>query len=194
MLSSIEGGIVTIDKNGRITTFNRSAEEITGYKAEEALDKECSQIIGNDLCKGECPLKEILETGKTCFKYEINITNKLGKVGTGNLFHQHGFQDENQCQLYKFSPDPFFLLPVSAGEGESKMKNGQTGEPGTNKKTGKPNRGKKVTKISQFQAPEKDIKQLKAYGAEWKKQHPFPGNRTFLVYCFVNQGYRVFPI
>jgi hypothetical protein len=74
-------------------------------------------------------------------------------------------------------------LPVSAGE--SKMKNGQTG---------KQNRRKKVTKISQFQAPEKDIKQLKAYGAEWKKQHPFPGNKTFLVYCFGNQGYRVFPI
>ncbi len=78
MLSSIEGGIVTIDKNGRITTFNRSAEEITGFKAEEALDKECSHIIGNDLCEEGCPLKEILETGKTCFKYEINITNKLG--------------------------------------------------------------------------------------------------------------------
>jgi hypothetical protein len=42
-----------------------------------------------------------------------------------------------------FYSDPFFLLPVSAGEGESKMKNGQTGEPGTNKKTGKPNRGKR---------------------------------------------------
>jgi PAS domain S-box-containing protein len=78
MLSSIEGGIVTIDKNGRITTFNRSAEEITGFKAEEALDKECSHIIGNNLCQEKCPLKEILETGKTCFNYEINITNKLG--------------------------------------------------------------------------------------------------------------------
>jgi hypothetical protein len=84
-------------------------------------------------------------------------------------------------------------LPVSAGEGESKMKNGQSGEPGTSKKTGKQNRGKKVTKISQFQAPEKDIKQLKAYGAEWKREHPLPGNKTFLVYCFGNQGYRVFP-
>jgi hypothetical protein len=85
-------------------------------------------------------------------------------------------------------------LPVSAGEGESKMKNGQTGEPGTSKKTGKQNRRKKVTKISQFQAPEKDIKQLKAYEAEWKKEHPFPGSKSFLVYCFGNQGYRVFPI
>jgi hypothetical protein len=41
---------------------------------------------------------------------------------------------------------------------------------------------------------EEDIKQLKAYEAEWKKQHPYPGNKSFLVYCFGNQGYRVFPI
>ena len=60
----------------------------------------------------------------------------------------------------------------------------------TSKKTG----GKNVTKISQFQPLEKDIKQLKAYEAEWKKQHPQPGNKSFLVYCFGNQGYRVFPI
>jgi hypothetical protein len=43
-------------------------------------------------------------------------------------------------------------------------------------------------------ALKKDIKQLKAYEAEWKKQHPQPGNKSFLVYCFGNQGYRVFPI
>jgi len=76
-------------------------------------------------------------------------------------------------------------LPVSAGK--SKMKNGGTGEPGTGKR-------KKTTKISQFQALEQDIKQLKAYEAEWKKKHSHPGNKSFLVYCFGNQGFRVFPI
>jgi hypothetical protein len=56
--------------------------------------------------------------------------------------------------------------------------------------TGKKNQGK----ISRFQALEKDIKQLKAYEAQWKKEHPQPGNKSFLVYCFGNQGFRVFPI
>ncbi len=49
-------------------------------------------------------------------------------------------------------------------------------------------------KISQFQPPSKDIEQLKAYGEEWKKEHPGPGNKSFLVYCFGNQGFRVFPV
>jgi hypothetical protein len=56
----------------------------------------------------------------------------------------------------------------------------------TGKKPGK--------KISQFQALEKDIKQLQAYEAEWKKEHPQAGNKSFLVYCFGNQGFRVFPL
>jgi hypothetical protein len=55
--------------------------------------------------------------------------------------------------------------------------------------------GKKTGgKISQFQAPEKDIKQLRAYEAQWKKEHPQAGNKSFLVYCFGNQGFRVFPL
>jgi hypothetical protein len=49
-------------------------------------------------------------------------------------------------------------------------------------------------KISQFQPPAKDIEQLKRYDTEWKKQHPQPGNKSFLVYCFGNQGFRVFPV
>jgi PAS domain S-box-containing protein len=85
IFSSIEGGIVTIDKNGRVTTFNRSAEEITGFKAGEALEKECFHILRHDLCEEKCPIKETLETGKTCFNYEINITNKEGNKVPINL-------------------------------------------------------------------------------------------------------------
>ncbi|MCK4645211.1 MAG: PAS domain S-box protein [Candidatus Aminicenantes bacterium] len=78
ILASMEGGIFTIDKNARITTFNRAAEEITGFKKEEVLNKECCDILKSDLCNEACPLKEILETGKTIFNYEIMITSKTG--------------------------------------------------------------------------------------------------------------------
>jgi len=58
-----------------------------------------------------------------------------------------------------------------------------------------PAAGKKSSgKISQFQAPEEDIKQLEAYETEWKKGHPQAGNKSFLVYCFGNKGFRVFPL
>jgi len=78
ILASMEEGIFTIDKNARITSFNRAAEEITGFKKEEVLNKECCDILKSDICNEACPLKEILETGKTIFNYEIMITSETG--------------------------------------------------------------------------------------------------------------------
>lgn len=78
ILASMEGGVFTLDKNARITSFNRAAEEITGFKEEEVLNKDCCHILRSDICEEECPLKETLETGKTFFGYELMITNKAG--------------------------------------------------------------------------------------------------------------------
>ena len=78
ILESMEGGILTIDKKARITSFNRAAEEITGFKKEEVLNKECCDILKSDLCEETCPLKETMETGKAVFNYEIMVSNKAG--------------------------------------------------------------------------------------------------------------------
>jgi PAS domain S-box-containing protein len=78
ILESMDGGVLTIDKKARITSFNRSAEEITGFKREEVLNKECYHVLKNDLCEERCPLKETLETGEPVFNYEIMITDKAG--------------------------------------------------------------------------------------------------------------------
>ncbi|MCP4156094.1 MAG: AAA family ATPase, partial [bacterium] len=48
--------------------------------------------------------------------------------------------------------------------------------------------------IAQYQPPERDINQLKAYEREWKKEHPRGEKKSFLVYCAGNQGFRVYPI
>jgi PAS domain S-box-containing protein len=77
ILESIDGGVLTVDREGRITFFNRAAEEITGFKRAEVLNKECCHIIKSDLCEKACPLKETIETGKTVFNYEVMIASKL---------------------------------------------------------------------------------------------------------------------
>src|SRR4030043_66061 len=79
LLDSMDWGVLTVDKNMRITTFNRAAEEISGLRREDVLNKECHQVLKGDLCKDECPVKTAMETGKTVFSYEIMITNKAGK-------------------------------------------------------------------------------------------------------------------
>jgi PAS domain S-box-containing protein len=79
LLDSMEGGVLAVDRNMRITAFNRAAEEITGLKREEVLRKECQQVLQGDLCKDECPVKKAMETGEPVYSYEIMITNKAGK-------------------------------------------------------------------------------------------------------------------
>ena len=85
ILESMDGGVLTVDKNARITSFNRAAEEITGLKREEVLNKECCHILKSDLCQEACPLKEILKTGKSIFNYEIMITSKTGNKVPVNI-------------------------------------------------------------------------------------------------------------
>ncbi len=85
IFESMEGGVLTTDKHSRITSFNRAAEEITGFMKEEVLNKECSQILKNELGKEICPLKETLERGKTVFHYEIMLKKKSGETVPVNI-------------------------------------------------------------------------------------------------------------
>jgi len=78
ILESMEGGIFTVNKRGKITSFNHSAEETTGFMREEVLGKDCCQILKSDLCEETCPLEETMKTGKAVFNYEIMITRKSG--------------------------------------------------------------------------------------------------------------------
>lgn len=78
LLESMEGGIFTVDKKGKITSFNHSAEETTGFIREEVLGKDCCQILKSGLCEETCPLEEAMKTGKPVFNYEIMITRKSG--------------------------------------------------------------------------------------------------------------------
>ncbi len=63
LLDNIYDGAYFVDKNRRITYWNRGAERITGYAASEVVGKECSDNIlmhvnkeGRRLCTEICPL------------------------------------------------------------------------------------------------------------------------------------------
>jgi PAS domain S-box-containing protein len=78
ILASMNEGLFTIDKDARITTFNRAAERITGFKREEVLQKKCYNVLRSSLCGGKCRQMSTLETGKSMFNDEAIITNKEG--------------------------------------------------------------------------------------------------------------------
>jgi PAS domain S-box-containing protein len=79
ILNSIADGVFTVDTNWLITSFNPSAEKITGYKKKEVLGKSCKSILKAHVCNINCPLRKTLESGKTITNFETYITGASGK-------------------------------------------------------------------------------------------------------------------
>jgi PAS domain S-box-containing protein len=76
ILDSIADGVFTVDREGRITSFNRAAEQITGFSREEALGQYCHEIFRANICFETCPLKRTAETEESIVNVEVNILNR----------------------------------------------------------------------------------------------------------------------
>ena len=76
ILDSIADGVFTVDQEGRITSFNKAAEIITGFSKEEAVGQYCHEIFRSNLCFEACALKHTAETTETIVNLEVNILNR----------------------------------------------------------------------------------------------------------------------
>lgn len=76
ILDSIADGVFTVDHEGRITSFNKAAERITGFSKEEAVGQYCHEIFRSNLCFEACALKHTAETTETIVNLEVNVLNR----------------------------------------------------------------------------------------------------------------------
>src|SRR5690348_9455309 len=73
ILDSITEGVYATDRSRRIIYWNRAAERITGWRAEDIVGKACFDDVlchvdkdGHQLCgKEHCPLHRAMVTGAT---------------------------------------------------------------------------------------------------------------------------------
>jgi PAS domain S-box-containing protein len=79
ILNSIADGVFTVDKEWRITAFNRAAERITGVPVSEALGKRCSEVFHADICERGCALRQTLETGREIIDLPAKILSGKGR-------------------------------------------------------------------------------------------------------------------
>ena len=79
ILDSIADGVFTVDQQGRITSFNKAAERITGFSRDEAVGQYCHEIFRSNLCFEACALKHTAETAETIVNLEVNILNRDNK-------------------------------------------------------------------------------------------------------------------
>jgi len=84
VLEELHDGLYILDRERVIRYWNRAAERITGFSASEVLGKPCSADIlthmdaeGNNLCQGDCPVSEVLKTGRNT-DAEVYLHHKEG--------------------------------------------------------------------------------------------------------------------
>jgi len=71
LLDNLYDGVYFVDRERRITLWNKAAERITGFTRAEVLGKRCADNLlrhvderGNSLCEGACPLSHTLGDGQ----------------------------------------------------------------------------------------------------------------------------------
>ena len=78
ILDSITEGVFTVDRDRKITSFNRAAENITGILREHALGQPCKEILRASICEGDCALDETIHTGKPIIGKKVHILDADG--------------------------------------------------------------------------------------------------------------------
>ncbi len=70
IVDNLYDGLYFVDRDRIITYWNKGAERITGYSAEEAIGRGCRNNLlnhvtanGVELCKNNCPLAAVMEDG-----------------------------------------------------------------------------------------------------------------------------------
>lgn len=78
ILNSIADGVFTVDRDWRITSFNRAAEEITGIRKDEAIGSRCCDVFHASICESSCALRETFDSGRPVINRAVYIVDADG--------------------------------------------------------------------------------------------------------------------
>ncbi len=79
ILDSIADGVFTVDREWRITSFNRAAEDITSIPREEAIGQRCCDVFRASICESSCALRETFKTGVPVINKAVYIIDADGQ-------------------------------------------------------------------------------------------------------------------
>ena len=79
ILESISDGVLTVDEDWRITSFNHAAEKITGISRVDAIGRRCSEVFRASMRESECALKHTLDTGNALVNKAAFIVDAQGR-------------------------------------------------------------------------------------------------------------------
>jgi len=80
IIDSLPVGILTVDPEMKVTSFNRWAETLTGYSEKEAVGRYCGDVLQGGMCKTNCPLKTAINRQHPEVRIDSTIKNRHGEI------------------------------------------------------------------------------------------------------------------
>ncbi|HCL99410.1 TPA: hypothetical protein DHW59_00555 [candidate division CPR2 bacterium] len=86
ILSCMADGVYAVDEDRKIIIFNKAAEDLTGWKAEDAIGLNCSTVMklkddqDLNICEKSCPMLISWSSGESVVKNDMCFINKYKKT------------------------------------------------------------------------------------------------------------------
>jgi PAS domain S-box-containing protein len=82
ILNSVSEAVVTVDRDHRISWFNRAAERLVGVSAADVLGKDCREILKASFgpAQHDCPMGDLAEGGRPRADVEGTLLRADGRI------------------------------------------------------------------------------------------------------------------
>ncbi|MCL4812925.1 MAG: sigma 54-interacting transcriptional regulator [Vicinamibacteraceae bacterium] len=78
LLDSLPDGAFTVDREWRITAFNKAAERITGLSRAEVVGRPCHDVLQSSICRDGCGIRRALASGDSVMLRSLTIATRDG--------------------------------------------------------------------------------------------------------------------
>jgi PAS domain S-box-containing protein len=78
IFNHIPMGVFTVNEHGLIDSFNRAAEQITGWRRDEVTGRPCREVFRSNHCTGRCFLQDSIVAGEEHRDEEVKISCRDG--------------------------------------------------------------------------------------------------------------------
>jgi PAS domain S-box-containing protein len=79
LFETLPEGVFSIDREFRITSFNHTAERISGFNRNDVMGRFCWEVFRSNRCQKNCPLSRALDTGEARMDQEVTTFNANGE-------------------------------------------------------------------------------------------------------------------
>ena len=105
ILRNVSAGVISVDRNGMITTINRAAEKMLGIRTQKVLNKRYHEVlIPEHLILAEEVLREMREKGDGFVEKQIDLTLRdkaLTILMTITMIHDDGGEDMGMVLVFE---------------------------------------------------------------------------------------------